>query len=814
MSSSKRARRKKRLSASRRKGASAGQVPRPIRLIADSHDRLVEYVLASEDPASAAALALSTLHESVATIVTLMAGHDSLDIVEAIALTNLIHDPETYSETEHDGSAAAIELVALISGSKTVIPNEGKPGAYDIRKQPAIDEIQAAAVAAGDAASMWRMFVTIDDDHSAAGLSLQLAIREAHMRSSSYPHMVRETVGELLADPGVERDLRAAAGFGSAELLSVVDGLAKHRDKGWNKRFEVLRDFRTTQQLWGQLVPPDAASLAERALKETWANPSKISVVDARVLAETIGIDVEIVDRILDFFTCDLAMREAAELAEQFFKGDNPFRTRPFLKHPSGRRFLINDALLLTAVLERIEESLKFENLFSAYSDHRGATAEGAALRLLGSIFPTSSITAAFKYFVPDPSRPQELRPADYTKLVEGDGLLLVDDVAIVVEVKAGALSDVARKGNATRLRRDLSALITEGASQAARTRERIVLDRVLRLEGGGAIDLSGVREVHSIVVTLEDLAGVATVTDDLVSANLLPKNLLPLTISLHDLRIISELVERPAEFLLYLRRRTLPELTRRFIAPDELDLFMHMLNRGLYVEPDPDVLAAEVPYRVATTALRRRFKTQRAEFLTSRTVPLDDWYFYQLGERSTPAPKPTLNADSTLLALVDEIVIEGAPGWLSTATTLLSGDTKTQRSWARYGSQLAAATRQDGLPHMMTAVVGDRAQSMTVLAWVSAPIGLGSSERTAFDAYYRRYLAAKKHQLKVQRAALLVFESNASYSGLLFDNRLPGPDLELDAEVERFGLVPPGRMMATQASVRLKKISQAGPGV
>ncbi len=58
---------------------------------------------------------------------------------------------------------------------------------------------------------------------------------------------------------------------------------------------------------------------------------------------------------------------------------------------------------------------------------------------------------------------------------------------------------------------------------------------------------------------------------------------------SLHDLELIVELVDRRAESLLYLQRRRKPEVTVMFGAADELDLFLYFFEAGLWVEPDPD---------------------------------------------------------------------------------------------------------------------------------------------------------------------------------------------------------------------------------
>jgi len=73
--------------------------------------------------------------------------------------------------------------------------------------------------------------------------------------------------------------------------------------------------------------------------------------------------------------------------------------------------------------------------------------------------------------------------------------------------------------------------------------------------------------------------------TSELEAKGLIASTEHPWITSLHDLRIVSELAERPSVFLLFLRRRTDPRVTTKFRAIEELDYFMAFLNGKLYVE-------------------------------------------------------------------------------------------------------------------------------------------------------------------------------------------------------------------------------------
>lgn len=802
------AKRRKRTRAARNRPQTwiAEDLPRPLRLIVESSERLAGFAATAESPAAASSAALASVRAGVDSVLEMMSGYDSLDILEGIVLTNLFADPERYKETHHEGSAAVVELVALIAGCKSPIAKAGVPGEFDLYQQPDIDGIQRAAIDIVDAGAMWQLFRAADSTEPVAGIGLTLSIREAHVRNSSYPHMVRDTLDELFGDAAVVTDCKAALSVTPREIFSVLDALPTVRGSNWQSRFDTLRELDERMEGWQKDgSPADAETQAESGLTQVWGRPSEAAVVDVQQIASDTGLNADVVASVLDLFTCDVTAQTAQPLAERFLSGDNPLRLRPILLHPSGRRVVVHDALLVHAARERIEEGLKAAGLSARYFEWRAACLEKAALDHLKVLFPTGDLRGSFEYFVPDPDKPLEQIPSQFTKLVESDGLLTVDDVAIVLEAKSGALSDKARAGNRARLRSDLANLVTSAAEQAARVRTRILTDRELRLRDGTTIDLRGVREIYTLAVTLEDLAGIATVTDDLVQAGLLPSDFLPWVVSIHDLRIIGELVDRPAEMLLYLRRRTLPELTKTFLATDELDLFLHMFNAGLYVVPDPDVLEQELPMFPVQVSQRRRFQKQATQFLTSRTVPLDDWYFFQTGERTTPASKPSMRVPEELKILVDEITSAADPGWLSTTTALISGDLATCRKYAAFGAELVRATLIDGSPHMMTSINGDRGQSLVILVWLSSPGGLSAEQTRKFDEHYYEYLAAKKHQVQAPRAALLIFDSTGAFARLLFDNRVPGPDVALDAKVASLGLRAPADMNANVAVRSLK---------
>lgn len=583
--------------------------------------------------------------------------------------------------------------------------------------------------------------------------------------------------------------------------MSVFDSLQSLVETAWTDRFAALDIVAQLASAHPTTPAPEVIRQGREMWARAWDAPAECAVFADESIAEHAEVDVEIVRRVRALFTTPMVASPAGDAAVDFFQGLSTLRTRPLVGDPGGTSVVVHGALPIPAIRERVEEALRADQkAWDLYSKHRGTYLEHSSCALVAEHLPGSVQHLGLEYFVPGSDI--ELAPERYSKLVEGDALLIADDVAVVIESKAVALRPGARTGDALRLRQDLRRIVSDAADQSDRMRRRILDDGGLRLRDSTWLDLSHVREVLTIAVSLEDLSGIATVTSELVSAGLLNDSTLPWTVSLHDLRIVSELVDRPAELLLYLRRRTEPDITRRFHAIDELDFFLHFLAAQFFAEPDPERMHRELPL-LGTPRVRdlRRYRDQPLEMLTSRTDALDAWYFHELGIRTAPAPKPRMNANPNLLRLIDEITARFEPGWFAMTATLLDGNTATQNHWARHGPHLAAKTRADGRRHAVTVPGGTRRGNSFLMVWATAPLG---GDPSAEGDRIREYLTAKKHQMKLDRGFAMLFDNR---SGILmatfYDNRVPGPDPDLDAVIATSDLRSPDSFRTTPPPAR-----------
>ena len=532
---------------------------------------------------------------------------------------------------------------------------------------------------------------------------------------------------------------------------------------------------------------------ARRIWDDAWEPSAEAATVSAAEIAEATGLDIAVAEAVLDFFTLDISGKTPQDVVDNFTGGSSPLRAHPVISFADGRVMLVHDAQNPVAIREGLEQHLKTTPSWDAYQKHRGDLLEARTQALFARVLPGTHIWNSFNYYVPVSEAEAAGDPAGYTKRVEGDHLIVQDDVAIIVEDKA-----VAWSGQSQRLRRDLTGIIQKAAGQAARLQERIQHDAGIRVHGEGWIDLSRIREIHTVAVSLDDLSGASTATADLIRAGLLDVNHIPWTVSIHDLDLITRLVDRPAEFLLYLRRRHDPEATVFYTAPDELDLFLYFFEAGLYVEPDPDQIRAALPWLPPPTAgERRRRRQQRPAYITSRTDALDRWHYAQLAaaqaEENGKAPdtaavmrggaegsqvgadeaarepgnitaaslgtgtqaaggaatdtdsgavprKPRM-VPSPLEQLVDALQARGDYAWLSIGTTLLEGSTEFQHKLARIPRELLDNPFDDGRQRSVTIPFLGSGDDGWILVWVTRPQGRdpGSFERDTRD-----YLRAK----------------------------------------------------------------------
>ncbi|WAU78411.1 preprotein translocase subunit SecA (plasmid) [Streptomyces sp. Qhu-G9] len=713
-----------------------------------------------DDPASEADAAFTAAIEE---FVVEVPRFDAIRLIEVARQQFLPMAREGEIPVTAEAGAVYVELLALIA--LTARQETGTAAASDAGFQEMSHFVSSAKKGLSKVLylAQLRSFARADPTDKLAMVSLFIRGAEVWMRNPSYPEMVEETNLALLDGvESVRAALQAQLGFDATDAVAVLDACHDLQQDRLNDRIEtmgnaVLDAMAAEEEGRADRHLTEQAMLSVTSMFEPPAEQATVTIDD--IVAHT-SLAEECVRAVVERFRLDLGTDSPMDVVEAFTSGRNPLRTRPLIVGADGRLMLPHPALNVFAVRENLEEHLKkTAPVWSQYAKHRGDLLESRTHAALERVLPGARFRDGLEYYLPaSEDEAKAADPSKYTKRAEGDHLIVLDDVAIIVEDKAVALSALSRGGKTARIRTDLTGIITKAAEQAGRMRDAIERDGGLRSKNEGWIDLSQIREIHTIAVSLDDISTVLTATAELVRAGLLAAGNIPWTVSLHDLELITELVARPAEFLLYLRRRRNPDVTVMFRAPDEMDLFLYFFEAGLWVEPDPVQVRAAFPFLPEpATAELRRYRTRKPAFLTSRTDALDQWFHTQGGDgaRSALAPKPAM-VPSPLAPLVDELQSRNVTGWLSIGATLLSGATDVQRKFARHGDELLDNPSPKGrsLTVPLTASV-DPAEGW-LFVWATRPAGADPDET---DRRLRDYLRAKKHQLGLPRGVVFLYD-------------------------------------------------------
>jgi len=761
-------------------------------------------VISTLDPDHAVDGLDDQIRAATSQMVNLVAEFHPIVVIEQARLRALPwHDGQPMYQAGIENGWSCVELIAIVAmtasahhpsttGAPASIAEEILDLAEDLRRLGSLRALSA-----------------IDPDDPLGWIGATLQITEMSMRGSSYSDLLRETTYSLFDDASIDVHLRQVTGFGAREAIAVLDRLHELQVANMNRRQQLAAltyDRVTSNHVLGlatDAAVADATRRIDRAMQPDEIAAS-VAVAD---LAGSTGLSDSVVSAVLDAFTWRPSPDSSVyDAVGGFLRGDNPLRSTPVLRTDSGRAFLVHPALTQAAVRERLEAILRTTAGWEQYQAHRGRLLEQRTRRAFEKLIPSEREWHAFQYYIPANESEREAGPDNYTKRVEGDHLLVAGDVAIVIEDKAVALSSQSRSASAFRLRKDLTGIITKAADQAQRLVVRIRDDQGIRVHGEGWIDLSFVREIHTVAVSLDDLTSTSTATAELVKAGLISSDAIPWTVSIHDLDLIAELAEHAGIFLLYLRRRRHPEATVYYTAPDELDLYLYFLESGLYVEEHPDRLRAAFRFLPSTQSSDlRRWETQTPGVITSRTDPLDAWYFEdysraRAGKKRLPsAPAKPRMTPSPLDGLIEQIMGSGISTAPSIIATLLSGDIKTQRRMAQYARDVCTGSANGATERTITIPIPTLDDGGWVMVWGTCPNG---SNRMRWEAARRAYLRAKGHQLGVSRATMFAFDGETGETMGVFYEQIPDELSDTDAAVAA-RLQPVSALRSTE-SVRM----------
>ncbi len=373
-------------------------------------------------------------------------------------------------------------------------------------------------------------------------------------------------------------------------------------------------------------------------------------------ISESLGIEESVVQSVLVELSLKFGDLREQELGHFYYQ--NPVWDKPiihigdstfFCPIPMilyGRSLTITDRLLTSA---QISEQ-KLNRTRSVYLETK-------TLRLLKDFLPNAEFDSNVSW---------TFRGQGF----ETDLLMRVDTQLFIIEAKSGRVSQPALRGGLKRIEKHIRELLFSPAEQSARL-ERCLkgVDNDESFEITTRIDLSGVLATHRLSVTLEDFAAIQSNLSYLDYSNSeTSQSKLPMTVSLSDLMVIGEILEKPWAILHYLIRRQDIQHRVKYVG-DEIDLLGLYLRTGFNLsdfEDTGDVLLA-----------------------TGMSKDIDD--YYQLRQIDSETHKPKQQMTKWFASIISGLYERGPKGWTEIAILLLDMSIEQQRDAEKWFRKIVA---------------------------------------------------------------------------------------------------------------------------
>lgn len=587
----------------------------------------------------------------------LLARFDAIHFLAHTLMGEAMFDPDHYVESEHRGVAYNVELATAL-----LITRSSRTGSEAYTPAIEAHTLGPARELLGDMALLegLRRYMTAGGYESPLGAARgRAATHHLMLRGPAWPWQENRLLTDLFGEQRIARRLEDALGFTAAVAVRCVEAVPKLMSERMSRHMHAARDADygpayewAAKALRGWQEAPATEEFRRTAIKGLWAlnHLGDALCFSPADLAQHAGVEVRHAEALLVALSTSFG---------SVFAAAEHVRDHPYLDVGDGTFFCTvpgNDVWALRRLFERALAGGE------QYQRHRGRWLERRASDLLGEALSPDEIWHNVR-LMPTGGGPQ---------LGEIDVLIRVGDTALVIEAKGASLRPGARRGGES-LVDHLKKHLGKAASQSSLALQalRHEIDVELRGDAGKILDIGDIREVHPIVVTLEDHSAVSPTLWQIAGTEVLPDGVsIPLVLSIFELEHLARLIEWPPQFIHYLRRRSRLNDRADRLATEELDWWMLYLQTSLYFEHEPDGPV-------------RRYLSQ--------TDALDAWVLYDQGVRKRAAPKPRQRLDEHSRDFLTTLSDQRPSGWITAGCALLDVSHESRRALHR---EMRAARR------------------------------------------------------------------------------------------------------------------------
>lgn len=377
--------------------------------------------------------------------------------------------------------------------------------------------------------------------------------------------------------------------------------------------------------------------------------------IDCARISKESDLSISEVKSIVTFFTIS-----TSDNTECLPRRKNSVVNKPILKI-NNSYLCVTPLNLIKKLRLNVEEKIREEeNEWGNYCSRRAQVLENETLKTFQNVFTSAKFHRNVKY-----------RLQNNQAIFETDIIIDVDKYLILVECKSANLSEPAKFGYQKRLDKDISKIVHEAHAQCKRTFDYISSSKSVQFEENResySLRKDKYQKIYLISVTLDNL--------ELITANIhniltLPEEAIVVTLSLYDLKVISEMIRNSAEFLLYLDRRERSILEGKIHAHDELDIFSTFLNTGLIFKDESNFDFIEI---------------------TNFSDKIDQYYI-----KNRKTLKPQLKVFYKTPQRLKEIELMALDGWLALSKELISYSDFAQQSIWNNVSKIIKRSKKKG---------------------------------------------------------------------------------------------------------------------
>jgi len=530
------------------------------------------------------------------------------------------------------------------------------------------------------------------EDISAILLRIEMMVHTLAVRNWAYVHQMDEITLELanLVEPFFKDGL----GFIPSHILDLLSGIIELNENKLNNHLKKTRSFITAKKYDDvftkyEEVFPHVNKTSPQQREKIWTLVNKnLKNLKAMFLAHSdyflsdvythniTEVSIHLSNKlseneilkILDKLSYHLG--ELSELNKDFIFLDNPIHLKPFIKTDERKYFSVIPHMFSHIALDILESFISQNSkLNNQYLSVKGKYLEDKVEKLMRKSFPNAQIYKGSLW-----------SQKDDDKLYENDLIVLIEEFAIIIECKSGAVSPPAKRGAPERLFKTMKELVVEPSEQAIRfqnfLKENPKLHKLKTKSGKvNDIDSSKIKFYVPLGITLSNLGSIGCNLKKLISAKIISHNLSELapSISYTDLEIIFEILTTQAEKIHYLSRRREFEAHVDFQG-DEMDLFGFYLDNG---------------FNIGETEFDENFHID----LTLKSKELDPYFIGK--HRNVKVEKPALQKTKYWSELLQKIELN-AKNWLVSSFILLNQLKEDQIEYEKKIKQLMAMVIND----------------------------------------------------------------------------------------------------------------------